>query len=330
MRILFMGTSEFAVPALNELIVQNFNIIGVVTQPDRPKGRGRKLSPSPVKAVATEYNLQIIQPKKIRMKESVEVLLKLKPDVIVVAAFGQLLPQTILDIPPCGVINIHPSILPKYRGAAPIQWTVINGEKETGVSLMLLDQGEDTGDVISIDKVSICDEDTAQTVHDKLANLGAKRLADLLSNLPMDKPPSASPQNHDKATHAPRLTKDIGHINWHDNATDIHNLIRGTVGWPGASTIYGDGLQVKIIKTIPHPNNYTVVDTNLQKQPGTIKITPERKLYVVTGEGELQILQVQPATKGIMEVSDFINGYHLMTGDRFYRLGNNPEKIDRV
>ncbi|RKU25936.1 methionyl-tRNA formyltransferase [Candidatus Poribacteria bacterium] len=327
MRILFMGTSEFAVPALNELIVQKFNIVGVVTQPDRPKGRGRKLSPSPVKALATEHNLQIIQPKKIRIKESVEVLLELKPDVIVVAAFGQLLPQTVLDIPPCGVINIHPSILPKYRGAAPIQWAVINGEKETGVSLMLLDQGEDTGDVISIEKVGISDEDTAQTIHDKLADLGAKRLADLLSNLSTERPPSAIPQNHDDATHAPRLTKEIGHINWHHHATAIHNLIRGTVGWPGAATIYGDGLQVKIIKTIPHPKNNTIVDTNLQKQPGTIKVTPERKLYVVTGEGELQILQVQPATKGVMEVGDFINGYHLMTGDRFYRLENTQKKL---
>ena len=323
-----MGTSEFAVPALNELIVQNFNIIAVVTQPDRPKGRGRKLSPSPVKALATEYNLQIIQPKKIRMKESVEVLLKLQPDVIVVAAFGQLLPQTILDIPPCGVINIHPSILPKYRGAAPIQWAVINGEKETGVSLMLLDQGEDTGDVISIDKVSICDEDTAQTVHDKLANLGAKRLTDLLSNLPKEKPPSAMPQNHNYATHAPRLTKEMGHINWHHNATDIHNLIRGTIGWPGASTVYGEELKIKIIKTIPHPNSNTDDHTTLQKQPGTIKITSERKLYVATGEGELQILQVQPATKSVMEACDFINGYRLMTGDRFYTLDNNTEKND--
>lgn len=328
MRILFMGTSEFAVPALNQLIVQNFNIIGVVTQPDRPKGRGRKLSPSPVKSLAAEYNLQIMQPEKIRRKESVDELLKLQPDVIVVAAFGQLLPQTILDIPPCGVINIHPSILPKYRGAAPIQWAVINGEEETGVSLMLLDQGEDTGDVISIDKVSINDEDTAQTVHNKLANLGAERLANLLSNLPKGTPPSAIPQNHNYATHAPRLTKEIGYINWNHNATDIHNLIRGTMGWPGASTVYGENLQVKIIETIPHQNKNIGVDTTSKKQPGTIKITPERKLFVATGNGELQILQVQPATKAVMEITDFINGYQIMTGDRFYKLNNNPQKCD--
>lgn len=320
-----MGTSEFAVPAINELIVQNFNIIGVVTQPDRPKGRGKKLSPSPVKSIAAEHNLQIIQPEKIRLKESVDQLSKLQPDVIVVAAFGQLLPQTILDIPPCGVINIHPSILPKYRGAAPIQWAVINGEKETGVSLMLLDQGEDTGDVISIDRVRISEEDTAQTIHDKLANLGAKRLASLLSNLPKENPPSAIPQNHNNATHAPRLTKEIGHIDWNNNATNIHNLIRGTIGWPGASTIYGDGLQVKIIKTIPHTNRNTGGETTEKKQPGIIQITPDRKLYVITGEGELQILQAQPATKTVMEVTDFINGYQIKTGDRFYRQNNNSE-----
>ena len=319
-----MGTSEFAVPALNELISQNFNIIGVVTQPDRPKGRGRKLSPSPVKSIAIQHNLQIIQPEKIRLKDSVDQLLKLQPDVIVVAAFGQLLPQSILDIPPCGVINIHPSILPKYRGAAPIQWAVINGEKDTGVSLMLLDQGEDTGDVISIERIRISDEDTVQTLHDKLANLGAKQLGALLSNLPKENPPSAIPQNHNNATHAPRLTKEIGYINWNHNAIDIHNLIRGTMGWPGASTVYGEGLQVKIIKTIPQIDRNTGSQTKEKKQPGIIQITPERKLYVSTGEGELQILQVQPATKTVMDVGDFINGYQIKTGDRFNKLNNNP------
>lgn len=323
MRILFMGTSEFAVPALNELITREFNIIAVVTQPDRPKGRGKKLSPTPVKSVATDLNLQIIQPEKIRTNESVEQLVSLQPDVIVVAAFGQLLPKTILDIPPCGVINIHPSILPKYRGAAPIQWAIINGEKETGVSLMLLDQGEDTGDIISIDKMIITDEDTAETVHNKLAILGAERLADLLANMPRDNTPSAIPQNHKQATHAPRLTKEIGYINWTDSANDIHNLIRGTIGWPGASTVYGEGLQVKITKSITQKNKQIEVDRTVNTQPGTIIVSPERKLSVVTGEGDLQIEQVQPATKSVMKVKDFINGYQIKTGDRFYSKNSN-------
>ena len=183
MRVLFMGTSEFAIPALTALIAQNHEILGVVTQPDRPSGRGKKLKSTPVKEIAENHHLQVYQPNKVGKREFIDILKQLNPDVIVVAAFGQLLPQTVLDIPPCGVINIHPSLLPKYRGAAPIQWSLINGEDETGVTLMLLDEGEDTGDIICMERIQIEPEDTAITLHQKLADIGARTLIEVLTNL---------------------------------------------------------------------------------------------------------------------------------------------------
>lgn len=312
-----MGTSDFAIPALNQLFTHNFDIIGVVTQPDRPSGRGKRFSPSPVKTLAIKFDLQIYQPEKVRSKDFVCMLKQLQPDIIVVTAFGQLLPQTVLDIPPCGVVNIHPSLLPKYRGAAPIQWALINGEKETGVTLMLLDIGEDTGDIICMEKLHISDDDTSLSLHRKLAKLGAKRLVELLSTLHNGQPPQATPQNHNEATHAPRLTKETGNINWNQGAKTTHNLIRGTAGWPGASTIFRDGLQLRVLKALPHVSKLNIQNDSLQEIPGLIKVTSDRKLFVVTGEGELQILRVQPATKKVMDVSDFINGYQVKTGDYF-------------
>ena len=310
MRILFMGTSEFAVPALKVLISHKFELIGLVTQPDRPSGRGKRLSPPPVKVIAAEHNIPIYQPEKVRKPDFVKILKRLTPDVIVVAAFGQLLPQTILDIPPCGTINLHPSLLPKYRGAAPIQWALINGEAETGVTLMLLDAGEDTGDIISADRVPIRDEDTAFTLTEQLAQLGADQLVRCLSDMPNEEPPSAMPQNHAEATHAPRLTKETGYIHWNQPAIAIHNLVRGTAIWPGAYTFFREELRLKVIRCQPLPRT-------LAAQPGTLEIVDRQKLIVATGEGTLQLLEIQPATKKAMEASDFINGYQLQTGEQF-------------
>ncbi|MCG9133566.1 methionyl-tRNA formyltransferase [Candidatus Poribacteria bacterium] len=310
MRILFMGTSEFAMPALRELVTHKFEIIGVVTQPDRPSGRGKRLSAPPVKIVATEYNLPIYQPEKVREPGFLRILERLAPDVIIVAAFGQLLPQTVLDIPPCGTINLHPSLLPKYRGAAPIQWALINGETETGVTLMLLDAGEDTGDVISTVSIPIRDEDTAFTLTEQLAELGASQLVQFLTDMPIGTPPPATPQNDATATHAPRLTKEIGHIDWHQPATTIHNLVRGTAIWPGAYTFFRDNLRLKIISCQPLPQM-------LAAPAGTLEIVEKRKLLVATAEGTLQLLKIQPATKKVMEADDFINGYQLETGEQF-------------
>ena len=316
MRILFMGTSEFAVPALRELISHNFELVGVVTQPDRPSGRGKRLNPTPVKIVATEHNLPIYQPERVRKPEFIGTLKHLSLDVIIVAAFGQLLPQTVLDIPPCGTINLHPSLLPKYRGAAPIQWALINGETETGVTLMLLDAGEDTGDIICSEGIPISDTDTALTLSEQLANLGAKQLVQVLSNMPENAPPPATPQNDAEATHAPRLTKETGHIDWHQPATTIYNLVKGTAIWPGAYTFFRDDLRLKIISCQPHPRTHAT-------PPGTLEIVEKQKLIVATAEGTLQLLQIQPATKKIMEAHDFINGYQLQTGERFLKQANH-------
>lgn len=313
MRVLFMGTSEFAIPALKALIAQNHEIIGVVTQPDRPSGRGKTLKPTPVKKIAAYHTLSVYQPEKVRETEFVNTLKQLNPDVIIVAAFGQLLPQSVLDIPPCGVINLHPSLLPKYRGAAPIQWALINGEDKTGVTLMLLDAGEDTGDIICKERIRIGLEDTAITLHQKLADIGARRLIDVLANLQPGELPPATPQNHAEATHAPRLTKELGRISWVESATKIHNLIRGTSGWPGAYTFFRDNTLLKIIQTIP----YCMKEKKLNEQPGTIRINTEQDLFVSTGKGEIQLRQVQPATKKVMSAKDFINGYQLKSGEFF-------------
>ena len=313
MRVLFMGTSNFAIPALKELVAQKYEIIGVVTQPDRPSGRGKKLKPPPVKEIATNQELKVYQPEKVRATESVDTLKKLNPDVMVVAAFGQLLPKEVLDIPSCGVINLHPSLLPKYRGAAPIQWTLINGEVETGVTLMLLDIGEDTGDIICMERIPIGLQDTAETLHQKLADIGARLLVDVLANLTPGAPPSATPQKHSKATHAPRLTKEMGCINWNRSAISIHNQIRGMSGWPGAYTFFRDGTSLKIIQSCPNDT----FNNNSHEQPGTIRITSDQHLFIRTNDGEIQLMKVQPATKQVMSAKDFINGYQLKTGEYF-------------
>ena len=320
MRVLFMGTSEFAIPALKELIAHDFEIIAVVTQPDRPSGRGKKLSPSPIKQIAIEYKLKVFQPEKVRKSEFVETLKQLSPDVIVVAAFGQLLPQTVLDIPPCGVLNLHPSLLPKYRGAAPIQWALIKGENETGITLMLLDAGEDTGDIICMERIPIEPKDTAETLHNQLANIGARLLVKVLTDLPQGQPPKATPQNHADATHAPRLTKAVGQIDWSESASTIQNLIRGTAGWPGAYTFFREDMLLKIIQSLPHESKHTLKQDGPNKLPGTIKITTEQQLFVKTGKEELQLLQVQPATKKVMKAQDFVNGYQVKNGERFSTL----------
>lgn len=317
MRVLFMGTSEFAIPALMQLISHNFDIISVITQPDRPSGRGKKLNPSPIKKYALQNNLHILQPEKVRKPEFITRIEQLTPDVIIVAAFGQILPQTVLDIPPCGVINIHPSLLPKYRGAAPIQWALINGEEETGVSIMLLDAGEDTGDIVCMEHIPIKLDDTLETLDKKLADIGATLLVDVLHNLKDGHPPPATPQKHELATHAPRLSKNIGHINWNESAETIHNLIRGTAGWPGAYTYFNNGTLLKIIQSQLNEEKCVDIDNIAQKPPGTIGVTADKQMFVKTGEGVIQLLKIQPATKKVMAANDFVNGYQLKTGDYF-------------
>lgn len=307
-----MGTSEFAIPSLEQLIAGNFEIVGVVTQPDRPSGRGKRLAPPPVKIIAAAHNLPIYQPEKVRRRDFIRVLKKLQPTAIVVAAFGQLLPKSVLAIPPCGCINTHPSLLPKYRGAAPIQWALINGETETGVTIMLLDEGADTGDIILQKRVKIDPQDTASTLSNRLAHLAAPLLIQALQSA-SGVPPPHSPQNHADATPAPRLTKEIGAIDWGKSADEICNLVRGTADWPSAYTYFGDNLRLKII-------DCTAVDsTNLSDYPpGTIQITHEKELIVLAGQRAVRLDCVQPANRHKISGYDFINGHRLRTGDRFF------------
>jgi methionyl-tRNA formyltransferase len=312
MRVIFMGTDKFAVPALEALINSEVELVCVITQPDRPKGRSLKLAFSPVKEVAIRNNLTVHQPNRVREKEFVDQVLKpLKPDVIVVAAFGQILPKAILDLPPYGCINIHPSLLPKFRGAAPIRRAIMEGEKETGVTIMFMAEGEDTGDIILQEKMGIDSSDSAETLSQKLAHLSARLILNTL-RLAQNGTIPRQPQNQSKASYAPKLRKEDGLIDWKKSAFEIHNLIRGTTPWPGAYTSFGEAIQVKIwesqILESSHPSAC----------PGTIvNILPDKGIVVATGDNDLAITTVQPASKSRMTARDFVNGYRIKAGDAF-------------
>lgn len=332
-----MGTSEFAVPSLERLVAEKFQLVGVVTQPDRPRGRGKRVAPPPVKVVAATHDLPIYQPERVRHRDVVRVLSRLQPDAIVVVAFGQILPKSVLELPPYGCLNVHPSWLPKYRGAAPIQWALINGETETGVTIMLLDEGEDTGDIILQNRLPIDTLDDAASLSVRLANQAPSLLIQALA-LISDGPPPHQPQYQAQATYAPRLTKEVGQIDWNQPADRIRNLVRGVSIWPGAYTwiktgedAADDALRLKITAC-------TVVDyLNSAELPnGTIEITSDKELIVFAGKEApdktrrqsstdeagnkcLRLDRVQPANKKEMDVRAFINGYRLKTGDRLFR-----------
>ena len=318
MQIVFMGTSKFAVPILKALIEKAekrepyaLHLIGVVTQPDRPGGRGNRLTPSAVKVAAEKHGLPLYQPQRARADEFICKLNELQPDVIVVADYGQILPRCILDIPPCGVINVHPSMLPKYRGAAPIHRAIISGETHTGITIMLLDEGEDTGDIILQKEVEILDSDTTDTLCNRLADISPGLLLEALAMVSPPSPPPTHPQDESKATYAPKLTKEEGMINWSKSAVQIRNLVRGTYPWPGAYT----HLEKMLLKII----TCEIVDPQIEDAlPGTIYTTPKKELAVKTGEGTLILKTVQPANKRKMEAGDFINGYRVKTGDQFF------------
>ena len=309
MKLIFMGTNAFAVPSLERLVADGMDIASVVTQPDRPSGRGKRLTPPAVKVAALAHGLRVIQPEKVRRRATVEQLKALQPDAIVVVSFGQLLPKAVLEIPQCGCLNVHPSLLPKYRGAAPIQWALINGETETGITIMLLDEGEDTGDIVLQSRVPILDEDDAITLTERLANFAPELLMTALAKA-SGGPPPHRPQNHAEATHAPRLTTEMGRIDWTQPAAHIRNLVRGTRLWPGAYT-YFNNLRIKVTRCT------VAEEPNLANAAcGTVHITPEKALIVACGQGALRLERVQPETKTEMEATAFLNGYHLRTGDR--------------
>lgn len=299
MNIAFMGTPDFAVPSL-EILIKEFGVKAVFTQPDRPKGRGKKLAMSPVKEVAVENNIPVYQPIKIRNdEESIKVLKSLDLDFIIVVAFGQILPKEILDIPKYGCINLHGSLLPKYRGAAPIQWSVINGERIAGNTTMLMDIGLDTGDMLLKDEVEVTEDMTSGELYEILKTTGGQLLVDTIKGLIEGKIDPIK-QDDSKSSYAFMLNKEIAKIDWNLSAKEIHNLIRGLNPWPIATTLYND-LTMKIYKS--HVEN-----TESQKEPGTILSVDKKGIKVSTKEGVLVIEKLQFPNGKPLFVEQFING----------------------
>lgn len=298
MKVIFMGTPEFAIPSLETIHREGHNILCVITQPDRPKGRGMHLTPSPVKQFALKNDIQTIEPLKIKAGRFIDIISGLNPDIIVVVAYGKILPLELLEIPPMGCINLHASLLPKYRGAAPINWAIINGEKETGVTTQKMALKLDAGDILLQEKVEILESDTAETLHDRLKLTGASTLAKTLDLIKKNsiKP---VPQDESKVTFAPLLKKEDGLIDWSKKAFSISNLIRGTNPWPSAYTFLSGNL-FKIWKA-------SIVDSNSGSNPGTI-ISSKEKLLVQTGDKLLSLEEVQLENHKRMPAKDFLIG----------------------
>ena len=305
-KIVFMGTPDFAVPCLKTLN-ENYEVIAVITQPDRPKGRGQKLTPSPIKEYALEHNLTILQPEKIKSAEIEEQLKNLAPDLIVVVAFGQILSKAILDIPKLGCINVHASLLPQYRGAAPIHWSIINGETKTGITTMYMDVGLDTGDMILKEEIAISPKMNTGELHDTLMNIGAKTLLQTIQQI-AEGLVVRTKQNDAESTYAPLLTKELEKINWLLPATEIYNLVRGLNPWPVAFSIF-KGKKLKIWQT-------KVVDNVATGEIGTVLSITETGFTVQTGKGILEILELQPESKRKMTAKDFVCGNQIAINDK--------------
>lgn len=302
-KIVFMGTPEFSVPIL-EALIRDYDVVGVVTQPDRPAGRGGKIRFSAIKEVALNHNIPVFQPEVIRKTDAIETLRAWEADVYVVAAFGQILPQALLDIPRYGSINVHASILPRWRGASPINASILAGDAETGVTIMKMDAGLDTGDMISIGKVPITAEETAQTLHDKLSQLGADLL---LETLPRYFSEELVPQPQPEAgvTHAPQIEKEQGLIDWSRSANEIDRLVRGFTPWPGTFTAW-NGKQLKI-----HAG-YTSAGS---AEVGRV-IEQDGKLAIGTGDGLYFLSEIQLEGKKRVSVGDFLRGYPQIIGEK--------------
>ncbi len=306
MRILFMGTPDIAVGCLQKIIDEKHDIIGVVTQPDKPVGRGKKMGMPPVKELALKYDLPVYQPIKARDEEFVNILKDLNPDLIVVVAFGQILPKSILDIPKFGCVNVHVSLLPKYRGAAPINWVIINGEDKTGVTTMYMDEGLDTGDMILTSEFELNDEITAGELHDIMKVEGAKVLKETIDLIEKGEAPRI-PQNHEEFTYAPMMNKTLGQIDFSKSAKDIHNLVRGVNPWPSAYTTY-KGQTMKIWKT-------KVLSESSDKVPGTILKVDKEGIRVSTKDNVILISEIQMPGKKRVLVEEYIKGNSIETNE---------------
>jgi methionyl-tRNA formyltransferase len=317
MRIVFMGTPAFAVPTLQELLNTEFSVVGVVCQPDRPSGRGRKVQLGPVKALALSQGIPVVQPEKMRDPRFMETLRAWEPDAIVVAAFGRILPKIILNLPQKGCLNVHGSLLPKYRGAAPIQWAVINGEVETGMTIMLMDEGMDTGAILQQEAVPIGPDETAGELALRMAQIGGPLLVSTLRGwvagamIPY-------PQNDSEATFAPILKKEDGLIHWDLPARTIANRIRGLSPWPGAYTFLQDERWgIWRVEVEGPETGIGGTPTDKFQAPGTITAVTKHAICVQTGQGNLNLLEIQPENKKRMNVSDYLAGHRVEEGLTF-------------
>lgn len=307
-RIIFLGTPEFAVPSLQALLDHGEEVVAVVCQPDKPKGRGRKLSPPPVKELALAAGLPVLQPTRVRTPEFLEELRGYQPDIMVVTAYGRILPGPVLDLPPLGTINVHGSLLPKYRGAAPIQWAVLNGEAETGITIMQMDEGMDTGDILLPGRLAIAPNDTAGSLAVKMADLGGKLLLEALERLKACSLPPLK-QDESLATPAPPLTKELSEIDWRRPAREISCQIRGLDPWPMAHTTL-DGKWLRLFAP-------QVLHGPVSESPGSLCRADKTGLTVATGEDYLRISEVQLEGGKRMSTDAFLRGRPLKAGLRF-------------
>lgn len=307
MRIVFMGTPDFAVPCLQKLIDCGHEISGVFTQPDKPKGRHGVMTPPPVKELALKNGLTVYQPVKMKDGTALEMLRQAAPELVIVVAYGKILPKEILELPKYGCINIHASLLPKLRGAAPIQWSVINGFEKTGVTSMQMDEGLDTGDMLIKKETAIGENETAGELHDRLSLLGAQVLEETLCALEKGELKPVK-QNHSEFTYAPMLSKELSPIDWNLSAQEVHNKIRGLSPWPSASARLGEK-NVKIHRS--------VLTDEKGGLPGEI-IEAGKRLVVSCGDGKcIEILEIQAENKKAMSAADFLRGNPVKTGERF-------------
>lgn len=307
MKVVYMGTPDFAVGPLEAIIGAGHKITAVVTQPDKPKGRGKEMAPSPVKECAIRHGIPVLTPVKIKAAEAVEELQKYPADIFVVAAFGQILSEEILDMPAYGCVNIHASLLPKYRGAAPIQWSIIDGEKETGVTIMQMDKGLDTGDILFRQKVEITAEETGASLFDKLAQTGSSLIVEALAKIEKG---DVTPIKQDdaKSSYAKMLTKSAGRIDWNKSAQELERLVRGLNSWPSAYTGY-KGKQLKIWKAR--------IGEDMGGKPGSVAKVTKDEVFVHTGQGTLVLTEIQMEGKKRMSTKEFLLGRSFVEGEMF-------------
>jgi methionyl-tRNA formyltransferase len=306
MRVVFLGTPAFAAPSLKALAAGGHEMAAVFTQPDRPKGRGGELAESAVKTVATQLGIPVYQPERIRRAESIELLRELGPDIMVVVGYGQIIPQAIIDLPRHGILNVHASLLPKYRGAAPIQWAIANGEKETGVTIMQIDAGLDTGDMLLKERVEIGANEAAPGLSDRLASIGAQLLLKAVKQIE-DGTVRREKQNEDQASYAPILKKEDGLIDWSLPAWQIYNRLRGFSPWPGAYTVFREQ-QLLLLRAKPEEAEAPA--------PGAVIVKNRRVVAGCGGNTALELVEVQLAGKKRMAAESFANGDQVRSGER--------------